>query len=89
MSLKNKFDDVQEKGEEYFKTNKKKDELEVEIKSLKNKYKEQGVGKDVFSEKNKKLLSLEKEMQNIRKNIVESIKDINEEVEKEMQNVIG
>ena len=87
--IKENFEKIRAKGENYFEIDNKRQAIENEIKNLKNQYKEKGVGKEVFSEKNKNLILLENEMKKIREEIAKINKDISKDIQKEMQDAIG
>ena len=88
MSLKNirnGFDKIREKGEEYFNLEKEKNEIENDINVLKNKYREEGVNRNVLSDRNKKLISIQNNMGAIRKEIEKISQKIDQEIRKEIQ----
>ena len=88
MSLKNirnGFDKIREKGEEYFNLEKEKNEIENDINVLKSKYREEGVNRNVLSDRNKKLISIQNNMGAIRKEIEKISQKIDQEIRKEIQ----
>ena len=91
MSLKNirnGFDKIREKGEEYFNLEKEKNEIENDINVLKSKYREEGVNRNVLSDRNKKLISIQNNMGAIRKEIEKISQKIDQEIRKEIQYVV-
>jgi len=88
MSLKNirnGFDKIREKGEEYFNLEKEKNEIENDINVLTSKYREEGVNRNVLSDRNKKLISIQNNMGAIRKEIEKISQKIDQEIRKEIQ----
>lgn len=91
MSLKNirnGFDKIKEKGEEYFNLEKQRSEIQRDVEGLKNKYKEEGTNRGAFSDRNKKLVSIQNQMISIRKDIEKINQQIDQEVRKEIQDAV-
>ena len=91
MSLKNirnGFDKIKEKGEEYFNLDTERKTLEKDVEQLKNKYRGGGTDRGVFSDRNKKLASIKNKMSTIRKNIEKTSHKLDQDIRKEMQDVI-
>ncbi len=91
MSLKNirnGFDKIREKGEEYFNLETDKNEIEKDVEGLKSKYREEGVNRNVLSDRNKKLVSIQNKMGLIRGEIEKISQKIDQEIRKEIQDVI-
>tara|TARA_Y100000034_G_C6745709_1_gene331204 strand:+ start:197 stop:475 length:279 start_codon:yes stop_codon:yes gene_type:complete len=92
MSLKNirdNFNKVKEESGDYSSLLKEKKEIDTEVKTLKNKYKEGGVGKEVFSQYNKKLSEIESKLKSIKEKVGNLSKKISEEIDTELQDVVG
>ena len=87
--IKGNFDKIKKSGADYFSLDKERNDIETKIKGLKSKYKEGGVGKDVFSTHNKKLLDIKKKMDKIKTDVLKLSQGVNEELERELGDVIS
>ena len=91
MSLKNirnGFDNIKGKGEEYFNLEREKNEIEKDIEGLKSKYREEGVNRNVLSDRNKKLISIQNKMSSIRTEIEKISQKLDQEIMKEIQDAV-
>lgn len=73
---------------EYDTLMKQKNEIELDIKNLKAKYREANVERDVFSEYNKKLGNVDSGLAKIRERIIELCRKNSMVLNDEMKNVI-
>ena len=85
--IKDNFGKIKKFGGEYSSLSKERNQVETRVKELKNQYKEGDVGKDVFSTHNKKLQELDKKMDKIRDDVFKLIQEVNQELQKELQDV--
>ena len=87
--IKDNFDKIKELGKEYSDSDKEMIVLETKVKELKNKYKEKGVGKEVFSGYNKNLMELKENLDKAREKVAKLVEDINTDLQEELQDAIG
>ncbi len=79
---------IKDVSAEYDTLMKQKNEIELDIKNLKAKYREANVERDVFSEYNKKLGNVDSELAKIREKIMELCRKNSMVLNDEMKNVI-
>lgn len=73
---------------DYERIMKQKNEIELDIRNLKAKYREAKVERDVFSEYNKKLGAVESELAKVREKIIELCRKNSLILNDELKNVI-
>lgn len=87
--IKNCFDKIKEEGDGYFNLEKEKNNIELKIKELKSKYKEEDIDKNIFSNYNRTLLDLNKKMEKVESNIISLSQEIDKNLQEELQDVIA
>lgn len=86
--IRNGFDRIKEKGKEYFDLDKERQEIENEVNQLKSRYKEGITDRGVFSERNKKIIFLKNKLISIKTDIEKISRDIEQEIQKEIQDAV-
>lgn len=79
---------IKEISVDYDRVMKQKNEIELDIRNLKAKYREAKIERDVFSEYNKKLSNAENELAELREKIMELCRKNSLILNDELKNVI-
>ncbi|MBI2105541.1 hypothetical protein HYT56_01755 [Candidatus Woesearchaeota archaeon] len=88
QDLKNNLNKIRDISVEYERYMKEKDKIDLDIRNLKAKYRENKIERDVFSEYNKKLERVNNELVIIRHRIIALCRKNDDIINFEMKNVL-